>query len=139
MKVSADISALARIHWYEYVPRFLFGGTITALAGIVAKEYGPGVGGLLLAFPAILPSGATLIEKHEVEKKHQVGKPGKQRGRKAAALDAAGASIGALGLVLFAILVWKLIISLPLWAVLPIATIAWFVVSGTAWVVWRSL
>ena len=34
-----------------------------------AKRYGPGVAGLFLAFPAIFPAGATLIEKHEKEKK----------------------------------------------------------------------
>jgi hypothetical protein len=137
MKVSVNLSAVAEIRWYEYIPRFLFGGAITALAGIVAKEYGPSVGGLLLAFPAIFPAGATLLEKHEIEKKQEIGKPGKQRGRKAAALDAAGACIGAVGLVIFAFLVWKLLLSLPLGAVLLIATIAWLVVSATAWIVWQ--
>jgi hypothetical protein len=137
MRVSVNISALTRIRWYEYVPRFVFGGAITALAGIVAKEYGPGVGGLLLAFPAIFPSGATLLEKHEKEKKHAAGLPGENRGRKAAALDAAGASLGALGLVIFAVLGWKLLLVLPLWAVLSIATVVWFVVSAGAWIAWR--
>ena len=135
MRVNANVSALTQIRWYEYVPRFLFGGAITALAGIVAKEYGPSVGGLLLAFPAIFPAGATLLEKHEIEKKHAAGQAGKKRGRQAAALDAAGASFGTLGLVVFAFVVWKL--SLPLWAVLSIATVAWFVVSAIALIVWR--
>lgn len=137
MRVSANVSALTRIRWYEYVPRFVFGGAITALAGIVAKEFGPTVGGLLLAFPAIFPSGATLLEKHEIKKKHAAGLPGQKRGRKAAAVDAAGAALGALGLVVFAVLVWKILLILALWAVLSIATLAWFVVSAGAWIAWR--
>lgn len=40
MRITADVSALARSRWYEYASRFLFGGTMTALAGIIAKEYG---------------------------------------------------------------------------------------------------
>jgi hypothetical protein len=34
---------------------------------LFASGYGPSVGGLFLAFPAIFPSGAGLIENHEKE------------------------------------------------------------------------
>lgn len=40
------------------------------------------------------------------------------RGRKAAALDAAGAAMGPLGLLTFAFLAWKLIAEIPSWAAL---------------------
>jgi hypothetical protein len=33
--------APARTRWYEYAIRFLFGGTITVITGLVAKRYGP--------------------------------------------------------------------------------------------------
>ncbi len=55
----------------DYAIRFLFGGLITVAAGIIAKRFGPGIGGLFLAFPAIFPASATLIEKHEKEKKEE--------------------------------------------------------------------
>ena len=71
-----------------------------------AKQYGPVVGGLLLAFPAIFPASATLIEKHEKEKKEKQGLNGTLRGRQAASADAAGSAMGSLGLIVFAILIW---------------------------------
>jgi hypothetical protein len=37
MIVQADFSALARTKWYEYALRFLFGGAITVVTGILAK------------------------------------------------------------------------------------------------------
>jgi len=57
MKVHADFSALRRTKWYEYAIRFLFGGIITAITGLIAKKFGPQVGGLFLAFPAIFSDG----------------------------------------------------------------------------------
>jgi hypothetical protein len=51
-------------------------------------------GGLFLAFPAIFCASATLIEKHERERKEEKGLQGKERGQDAAVLDAAGAGLG---------------------------------------------
>jgi hypothetical protein len=138
MKVTIDFSAIAETRWYEYLSRFVFGGIVTAVAGIVAKDCGPAVGGLFLAFPAIFPATATLIENHEREKKQNVGMQGTARGRKAAAVDATGASLGAFGLIAFAVLIWKLIEPLPIWATLLIATLAWFAVSFCAWKIWKN-
>ncbi len=129
MKVSVNISTLTQTRRSEYASRFLFGGAMTAIAGIIAREYGPSVGGLFLAFPAIFPASATLIENHEKQKKNKAGGNGTIRGRKAAAVDAAGAAMGAFGLLTFAIVVWKLIPYLPCWSTLVIATFAWSVVS----------
>ena len=133
MKVTLDMSAFGKTTWYEYAIRFVFGGVITAIAGVIAKEFGPGIGGLFLAFPAIFPAGATLIEKHEKEKKARVGLDGTQRGRAAASVDAAGASIGALGLICFAITVWLLITRYAPWLVLTAATLTWLAVSVSGW------
>jgi hypothetical protein len=55
MKIKIDPSVIGQARWYEYPVRFLFGGTITAAAGIIAKKFGAGIGGLFLAFPAISP------------------------------------------------------------------------------------
>lgn len=97
MQVHLDSSALKRTTWHEYTVRFVFGGLITAVAGVIAKKYGAGVGGLFLAFPAIFPASATLIEKHEREKKQEQGLDGTERGREAAAVDAAGSAMGSIG------------------------------------------
>jgi hypothetical protein len=106
VKIKIHVAALRRSKWYEYLIRFVFGGTVTALTGIIAKRWGPEIGGLFLAFPAILPATATLIEKHEQQKKQSAGKKGKLRARAIAGVDAAGAAMGSVGLVAFAIIVW---------------------------------
>ena len=122
----------------EYLVRFAFGGLITALAGIIAKRYGPGVGGLFLAFPAIFPASATLIEKHVRERKEKAGLPGARRGKEAAALDASGAALGSFGLAAFGLVIWLMIDSSPVWA-LFLAAAAWLAVALLAWQVRRWL
>src|SRR6202790_743112 len=98
VRVSLDFSAFGRTKGYEYAVRFLFGGATTVVAGLLAKHFGPALGGLFLAFPAIFPASATLVEKHEKEKKLEAGIPETIRGRQAAALDARGATMGSVGL-----------------------------------------
>ena len=103
------------------------------IAGILAKRYGPVFGGLFLAFPAIFPASSTLVEKQETEKKRAVGIGATSGGRKAAALDARGASIGSIGLIGFALVVWKL---LPIWhstLVLFAASVVWIAASTLVW------
>lgn len=133
MRIRFDLSKLRQTTWYEYALRFLFGGAISAVAAVISKKFGPEVGGLFLAFPAIFPSGATLIEKHEREKKERKGLHGKVRGRMAAGVDAAGAAMGACGLAVFAVLAWKLLPTHATWAVLLGATLAWLGVSVSIW------
>jgi hypothetical protein len=81
MKISANFSALRKTKWYEYAMRFLLGGTVTVVAGFLAKHYGLVFGGLFLAFPAIFPASATLADKHERQKKQRAGIPQTTRGR----------------------------------------------------------
>jgi hypothetical protein len=132
-----NTSALRRTRWYEYASRFLFGGIVTVLAGVIAHRYGPAVGGLFLAFPAIFPASASLIEKHQKEKKQRAGFDGSRRGRVAAGVDAAGAAMGSAGLAVFAFILWKLLPSFPAWAALIVATAAWATTAGLAWFVGR--
>ncbi len=103
MIVSAKFAALKGIKFHEFALRFLFGGVCTVAAGILAKRFGPEVGGLFLAFPAIFPAGASLIEKHERQHKRRIGYDGTNRGRAASSIDAAGASLGCIGLAAFAL------------------------------------
>jgi hypothetical protein len=101
-------------------------------------KWGPAVGGLFLAFPAIFPASATLVEKRERERKENVGLQGAKRGRDAAALEAAGAALGSIGLMVFAIIVWQFAPAAPgiaLW----VGALAWIGVSVALWVARRHI
>jgi hypothetical protein len=138
MRVKIGLSALRDTKWRDYAIRFLFGGLITVVAGIIAKALGPGVGGLFLAFPAIFPASATLIEKHEKQKKERQGVDGTLRARVAASIDAAGAAMGSLGLVVFAFVVWKLVSRHNHGLVLVAATASWLTVSVLLWTIRKA-
>ncbi len=104
-------------------------------AGLIARQWGPTVGGLFLAFPAIFPASATLIEKHEKQKKEKAGlKPG-HRGGDAAALDGGGSAIGSIGLIVFAILTHKLLPTYAPVGVLLGSTLLWL---GLSVIIWRT-
>jgi hypothetical protein len=133
MQIKVDFSVIGQTRWHEYAIRFLFGGLITAVASIIAKKFGPGIGGLFLAFPAIFPASATLIEKHEKQKKEEEGLQGTQRGREAASVDAAGSAMGSAGLLVFASIVWQFVPRYSTWIVLMGATVAWLTVSVLIW------
>ena len=135
MLIKVNPSALKQTKWHEYLVRFAFGGLITAAAGIIAKKFGPEVGGLFLAFPAIFPATATLIEKHEIEKTQKKELQGIVRGRNAASVDAAGSAMGSVGLFVFAVIVLDFIAGRNLWLVLAGATLCWLAVSVLAWVI----
>lgn len=113
--VRASAEKLKETSWKGYAVRFAFGGAITALAGWIAAEYGPAVGGLFLAFPAILPASVTLVRKHA--------------DARAAAQDAYGAALGSVGLVAFGAVIWGVSSHLLWWLVLLIALVVWLVAA----------
>lgn len=129
--ISVTTSSLKESRPHEYVIRFAFGGGATVLAGLIAMHFGPGPGGLFLAFPAIFPATATLIEAHEKKRMAQIGHDGTNRGRIAASIDAAGASLGCVGLAAFAFVLCvmlpghnallSMIAALAVWALLSVA------------------
>lgn len=133
MQITVHFDALKQTKWYEFGIRFLFGGTISVIAGLLAKKFGPSVGGLFLAFPAIFPASVTLVEKHERERKARNGLHGFVRGRDAAALCAAGAALGSIGLIVFSIIAWQLLPDHSALCVLPLAGAAWFLSSVCVW------
>ena len=109
---------------------------MTVIAGLIAARFGPVVGGLFLAFPAIFPASATLIEKHVRERKEKKGLPGARRGKEAAALDAVGATLGSFGLAAFALIIWLVVEQSPYLA-LVLATLGWSVVAVFSWILRR--
>ena len=133
MRVAIDLSRLKGTRWYEFVVRFVFGGLITVIAGAIAKEWGPAIGGLFLAFPAIFPASATLVEKRERQRKRRRGLHGEKRGIDAAAGDAAGAAIGSVGLLAFAAICWWFIPRYSPGLALAAATLTWSFLAGSIW------
>ena len=134
-------SSLREGRWYEYLIRFALGGAATAFTGLISSRCGASVGGLFLALPAIFCASATLIEKHEIRRKREAGLSGERRGQEAAALDAAGAALGALGLLAFAV-VFSLLVKSSVAGAFITASLGWLIVSVAAWSVrrkWRSV
>ena len=134
MKIKFNAGAVLQTKWYEYVVRFVIGGGITVVAGVIADRFGPAIGGLFLAFPAIFPASATLIEKHERQKKERAELALGNRGRLAVALDAAGATAGGVAMAAFAVFVWLLLPDHETWSVLVLGIPVWLV---TAVMIWR--
>jgi|SRR5947207_1153718 len=138
MIVQARFESLKGIKLHEWVVRFLFGGAVCVIAGLIAKRFGAEIGGIFLAFPAIFPAGASMVEAHEKKHKARIGLDGTVRGRTVAGLDAAGAALGCFGLAAFATVCWLGLPRLALAAVLALAGLAWVVLSGTAWLLMKS-
>jgi hypothetical protein len=132
-KVQFNLRSLRETRGHEYLVRFLFGGLCTVIAGLIAKRFGPGIGGLFLAFPAIFPASATMIESHEKRRKAEIGADGMTRGRLAASIDASGAVLGCVGLALFALLVWKTLLHANAYLVIASAVLGWAALSYILW------
>lgn len=112
----------------EYLARFIFGGLACVLAGLMAKGFGPEIGGLFLAFPAIFPATATLIESHE---KKKGGDPA--AARREAGAGASGTALGCAGLAAFAWVLGALLPSHNGGLSLAAATAAWAAANLGLW------
>lgn len=138
MIVHSRLNAIKGIKPQEWIVRFAFGGGICVIAGLISRHWGAEIGGLFLAFPAIFPASASLVESHEQKHKARVGLDGTLRGRTVAGVDAAGASIGCIGLAGFAIACWLGLPHLNAAAVFVIATAAWVLLSAALWFLRKS-
>lgn len=96
----------------ELALRFAFGAGIALLAGLVGMRFGDRLGGLFLAFPAVLPASLTLLEKKD--------------GRAKADIDALGAILGSCGMLAFALVV--------VLALRPSGPLAALGAAGATWV-----
>lgn len=113
--VGSDTGRLKSIRPRDLAIRFAFGAAVSIVAGIIGYAAGERAGGVLLAFPAILPAALTLIESRE--------------GTSTAVSDVRGAVVGALGMVAFAVAVVLLAGHVPVLLALLVATVSWAVVS----------
>jgi uncharacterized protein DUF3147 len=109
--ISFDFARLRHCSVAAMLVRFAFGFGVSVLVGVVTVVFGDRVGGLFLAFPAILPASLTLIADED--------------GKRKASVDAAGAIVGGIALVAFGAVSWFLLPRIPpVWAEL-IAFVAW--------------
>jgi hypothetical protein len=99
----------------NWLIRFGFGAGVSALAGMVSAMAGPRVGGVFLAFPAILLASLTLVAKED--------------GARQARNEARGATLGTFGLIGFAGAVAVTLPGWPLWAALAGASAIWTVIA----------
>ena len=118
-----SLHALRSISVGDYVLRFAFGFVISVVAAIVAQLAGAKVGGLFLAFPAILPATLTLIERRE--------------GHAQAVSDVRWAALGAIGMIAYAVVMVGLVKHAPVLA-LVCALVAWILVSVSLYSIVRS-
>ncbi len=122
--VTVDLHKLTEAKPIDLAVRFVFGAAISVVAALVSIRFGPKVGGLFLAFPALLPATLTLLEQKE--------------GKVKATADASGGVIGAFGLAAFAV-----VASLLLRATVPVialaaALLAWIAVAIGLYFVFRA-
>jgi hypothetical protein len=139
MIVRLQLSALRQTRWYELVLRVLFGGIATVLTGLITKSSGPVIAGLFLAFPALFPSTATLVEKHTKERRRKAGLDGTLRAADTVAIEARGATIGSVGLLLFAAVTWVALPYLRAGLCLLLAGLSWILLSVAVWQIRRLL
>jgi len=138
MLVKMSSASLKQTQWYEYGIRFLLGGLATVFTGLVSARLGVAIGGLFLALPVIFCASATLIESHERRAKENAGLRRRRRGQQAAALDAAGAGLGSIGLAAFAA-TFSALVAANVIGAFATAMLVWAVVSVAAWWLRRKL
>ncbi len=119
-KPSIDLGALKAHSLKDYLTRFAFGAGIATAAAVAGTIFGAKIGGLLLAFPAILPASLTLIERKE--------------GRGEAAVDAIAAILGSIALIAFALVAAIGLTRFNLPTALGLAAATWVVVAGSLYV-----
>lgn len=123
MIIKLDPTGLRKTTWKTFLVRFVFGGAVTAAAGVIGMACGPAVGGLFLAFPSISTASLTLIQRRE--------------GTNAAGADALGSALGSLGLLGFGAVVWLLAAHVAGAPALALASGVWCTLSICLWLLFR--
>jgi uncharacterized membrane protein (GlpM family) len=124
-RVAFRPGVIRRIPRATLAARFGFGAGVSLLAGVVTVIAGPRIGGVFLAFPAILLAALTLVAKED--------------GPRQARDDARGATFGTLGMIVFAVVVAVGAGHLRLWLVLVAASAAWVVAGVGGYLLARGL
>jgi hypothetical protein len=115
-----DVGALAKRSPSDYLTRFAFGAGISAAAAVAGLVFGVKLGGVLLAFPAVLPAALTLIERKD--------------GRHEAAVDATGAILGAFAMIGFALTAAWALPRFSAGIAVALSGAAWLAIAATLYV-----
>jgi uncharacterized membrane protein (GlpM family) len=115
-----DISKIRGAKGKEMLVRFGLGAAVSIVAGIIAKVAGARLGGVFLAFPAILPASLTFVQDKE--------------GTRMADLDAVGAVLGGLALLVFVAVAESMFTRHNSALVLACALAAWLVAISVLYV-----
>lgn len=116
--VTIQPGKLRQVRPRDLAIRFAFGATVSVVAGVISLLAGRRIGGVWLAFPAILLASATLIADEENTAE--------------ASNDIRGAAYGSVGLFAFALVATLLFGRVSWWLVLIAASAAWtFAALGT--------
>ena len=122
--ISFDLSRLRDCDVKGLAIRFAFGFAISAIVGAIGLVAGDRVAGLFLAFPAILPASLTLIAEKD--------------GNDKALVDAAGASVGGVGLAAYGLASYILLPYGPPVVAQFVALGAWCAVAIGGYLAMRS-
>jgi uncharacterized protein DUF3147 len=112
---SFSLGHVRQVGLRELGVRFIAGAGTSIVAGAVTLAFGSKVGGILLAFPAILAASLTLIEEEEDS--------GEARE------DARGAVVGGFALATFAAIAAATLGHLNAAIALALATAGWFAIA----------
>ena len=115
MSIGFHASKMRQAAPRDLLIRFVFGALVSLGAGLVSIAFGDRVGGLFLAFPAILPATLTLVRQ--------------KQSKRDAVEDDEGAVLGAAALIAFAGVTWALLPRVAGWLALLAATGAWLVAA----------
>ena len=104
------------VHARDLGYRFIAGALTSIVAGLLTIGFGPRIGGVMLAFPAILAASLTLIEDQEDSAE--------------AREDARGAVAGGAALAAFAAVAAALFVHINAAVALAVATLTWLVAAS---------
>lgn len=107
------------------------GGSSDGCDGLRRCTVGSRYRGLFSSFSGYAFSG-TLVQSHETRRKKEAGTQGKKRGADAAALEAAGAGLGSIGLRAFAATMLLVTVTAP-WGSLALASLVWMATAAGCW------
>ena len=120
-KPEIDVRRIRGVKARELLVRFALGAAVSVTASVISTATGARLGGVFLAFPAILPASLTFVEDKE--------------GTSKADHDAVGAILGGLALLVFAAVAESMFGHYNAGLVLGSALAAWLVSVGVLYLV----
>jgi len=100
--IGTQVAKVGDLRLRDLIVRFTFGAITSAVAGSLSILFSPIVGGVFLAFPAILAASLTLIAEEEDKEESR------EDGRGAAVGALALAAFAGIGVLTFTVIAWPM-------------------------------